>query len=68
MTVYLLWLHDSVLGVFASFPAAEAAGLDTMKQRFPGQTFKLHHHGRGHVRWFNDRVARLEVEPFQVCS
>lgn len=67
MTVYLLWLHDRVLGVYASRPTAMKAARTEMKRRWPSETFT----GRGYrstlgYRWHSQRIARLEVEPFEV--
>lgn len=65
-TVYLLWLHDMVLGVFASRATAMRAARREMKTRWQGETFTGRGDSTERYRWHSQRVSRLEVEPFPV--
>jgi len=66
MTVWVLWLHDMVLGIYRTKAPAMTRAHRVMRQRYPDEKFFERPQSGGGVRWHSHRISRLEVEPFEV--
>jgi hypothetical protein len=64
--VWLLWLHDTVLGVYATKAPAVSHAQLVMYRDFPDEQFFERRQSGGGIRWHSHRISRLEVEPFEV--
>jgi hypothetical protein len=67
MMVFLLWMNDAVLDVYATLELAESAALMVRQQNRTGHAFKDHWTGES-PRWYQPSgpVARLEIETREV--
>jgi hypothetical protein len=59
--VYLAWLNDQLLDVYAEWDDAESR-IEVEKRRYPDERFRQLPSGR----WHSQRIARLEVEERKV--
>ena len=64
--VWVLCLHDMVLGVYATKRPAVTRAEKEMRERFPEEHFFESRQSGGGIRSHSHRVSRLEVEPFEV--